>query len=375
MNAIVPQNFGAVSTRFAGQVVENDLGAGISGGYGHVGYKGKVWSIRYKGEETVLMRPDGDGPRGSIEVVILKASTVISKVWYEKGYEEGSKAAPDCFSANGVTPDPTSAKKQANVCATCPRNAFGSAIKQDGTPGKGKACSDAKRLAVAPLADINNDMLGGPMLLRVPAGSLNDIATYGIGVQKLGVPYYGVGTRIAFDVADAFPKFVFSPIRPLTDAEADMVLALRNDPRVDRILAEAPYEPAAPAAAEPPGMAFEQPAPAAAAVAAPAGAPKAPPPAAQTAAPAQAGGFGAAAPAQPAPAQPAPSKSATSKPRAAKPTPQPAPAAPEAAAMTTGFGAMAPATAPAPTDADTASAQSFDDALDAELEDLMGPAA
>jgi hypothetical protein len=111
-------------------------------------------------------------------------------------------------------------------------------MKQDGTPGKGKACSDHKRLAVTSLHDVDNEMFGGPMLLRVPASSLNALATYGKGVQKLGFPYYGVGTRVAFDTQDAYPKFVFSPIRALNDEEAAKVVALQNDPQVDRILAQ-----------------------------------------------------------------------------------------------------------------------------------------
>ena len=53
------------------------------------------------------------------------------------------------------------------------------------------------------------------------------------GVQTCALPIW-----IAFDTKEAYPKFVFSAIRPLTDAEADQVLALRNDPRVTRILAE-----------------------------------------------------------------------------------------------------------------------------------------
>ena len=76
------------------------------------------------------------------------------------------------------------------------------------------------------------------MLLRVPAASLQDAAAYATTLGQLGYPLEAVGTRIAFDTKEAYPKFVFSAIRPLTDAEADQVLALRNDPRVTRILAE-----------------------------------------------------------------------------------------------------------------------------------------
>jgi hypothetical protein len=183
------------------------------------------------------------------------------------------------------------------------------------------------------------------MLLRVPAGSLNDVATYGVGVQKLGCPYYGVVTRIAFDPKDAFPKFVFSPVRPLSDEEADMVLALRSDPRTDRILAEAAYEQAAPPAQlEKPAMAFEQPKPE-----------KAPP--VQPAAPA-------APPVQPAaPAAPA------RAPRTAKAKPAPVAASPAVQPTAGGFGNAAPAAQPV-----AAPVTGAEDDLDAEIERLMADA-
>jgi hypothetical protein len=261
MTALVPQSFGAPSKLLAGIEMENELGAGISGGFAHIGYKGKVWSIRHRGEERQLMRDDGDGPRGSIEIVVLKASPVLSKVWYEKGYAEGSDAAPDCFSNNGVTPDPASSKKQSVSCAGCPMNVFGGAKRADGTFGKGKACSDSKRLAVVPLGDIPNEMYGGPMLLRVPASSLGDVATYGDGLKKMGFHPFAVGTRVSFVPTEAYPKFVFAPIRALTDPEIEQVLALRNDVRTDRIL-QTENSPAAPAQADlPPPMQFEQTAP------------------------------------------------------------------------------------------------------------------
>lgn len=239
MSNLVPQNFGAVSTKFQQVPVEDDLSSGIQSSYGIIGYKGKVWSIRYRGDEQQLMREDGDGPRSSIEVVVLKASKHISKVWYKDGYVEGSNAAPDCFSNNGITPEPTSTLKQCDTCALCPHNQWGSRITPAGK--QGKACADSKRIAVSPLSDIANEMFGGPMLLRVPAASLQDLAMYGQKMQQLGYPYYSVGTRIQFDPAESFPKFKISAIRPLTDQEADIVLGLRDGHTVDRILSESEY--------------------------------------------------------------------------------------------------------------------------------------
>lgn len=256
MNAIVQANtLGAVSTKFQGAPLENDLAAGVQGGYGHIGYKGKVWAIRYRGEDTPLLRADGDGPMNSIELVVLAASKSISKIFYESGFVEGSSAPPDCFSTNGVTPDPGSAKKQCSTCAACPKNAWGSHITPAGK--QGKACRDSRRVAVAPLGDVKNEAYGGAMLMRIPAASLQDLANYGNKLSSMGYQYYAVGTRVAFDPNEAYPKFVFSPIRVLTDAEADMVIEHRNSPQVARILSEG-SEVSAPAAASPP-LQFEQP--------------------------------------------------------------------------------------------------------------------
>lgn len=258
-NVMIPDKFGAVSTKFANVKIENDLAQGVQAGFGLIGYKGKVWSIRYRGDEQQLLRDDGDGPRNSIEVVILKGAGYISKIWYEKGYVEGSTAAPDCFSPNGVVPDPQSVKRQSNACANCPQNVWGSKITEAGK--KGKACSDSKRLAVVPVGDIANETFGGPMLLRVPAASLQDLATYGNKMQNLGYPYFAIATRIAFDANEAYPKFLFSAIRPLTDDEADQVLALQTTQEVARVLAEGTEHQAseqAPVTADEVASAFEQ---------------------------------------------------------------------------------------------------------------------
>lgn len=250
MNAVVQINMpGQLSSKFApatpGQ--SGDLAGGITGGYGLIGYRGKVWSIRYKNNEQQLMRDDGDGPRGSIDVVIIKANPHLSKNWYENGYVEGSNAPPDCSSANGIIPDPNVPKKQSNVCKTCPKNAWGSAT---GGSGKGKACGDHRRMAVAPLGDLKNEAYGGALLLRCPAASLQDLAAFSQKLEQLGYPYYAVGVKIGFDPQESFPKFTFTAIRPLTDDEADIVLAHQKSPEVQRVISEEMPDEAAIAAAQ-----------------------------------------------------------------------------------------------------------------------------
>lgn len=216
--------------------VNDELGSGVASSYGIIGYKGKVWSMRFGGKDTPLMREDGDGARGSIEVVIVKASAAISKIYYAGGYVEGSTAAPDCWSANGVTPDSSVQKKCNATCVDCPMNAWGSRITDAGKPGK--ACADSRRVAVVPVDDIQNELFGGPMLLRVPAASLKDLKAYGELLSSYQYPYYAAATRISFDTKEAFPKFVFSAMRPLVEDELAQITALREDKRVAMVLNE-----------------------------------------------------------------------------------------------------------------------------------------
>lgn len=257
----LPEGFGKVPAAFAGAAFTNDeLGAGVAASYAVMGIKGKVWSVKFGGEEQQLMRDDGDGPRNSIEVVLVKASPAISKIYYKNGYTDGSNQPPDCWSGNGITPDPSVKEKVCPTCAQCPMNAWGSRTTDAGK--QAKACADSRRVAVVPLNDIPNEMSGGPMLLRVPAASLKDLKAYGDLLAGFNYPYFAAATRIAFDVNEAFPKFVFSAIRPLNEAEAAQVLELREDRRVSTVLAETPATATAGAAEatakEVPKSPFEQ---------------------------------------------------------------------------------------------------------------------
>lgn len=235
-NELQPRPLGQVSAIFAGRDVKDTLGAGIAASFAVMGYKGKIWSIRYRGEETKLLRAEGD-PIASIEAIIVASADHLSKLFYEGGYQEGNTNPPDCFSNDGIVPDAASPKKQNPVCATCPKNAWGSAVNA-ATGGKGKACGDFKRTAIVPLADPKNEVFGGPMLLRIPAASLQDAASYADHCAKMGYRTYEVGSRIGFNVNESFPKFTWHPLRALSDDEAKVVVEHQDSDVIKRVLAE-----------------------------------------------------------------------------------------------------------------------------------------
>lgn len=259
MTNVVPFNEAKVPAVLRDSIGMDDLSAGAGGQFAVVSFRGKTWRIKYQGEENPILNADGD-PQASLEVVIVKGNPNLSKNYYEQAYVEGASEAPTCLSLDGIAPDPSAAKPQSSTCASCPHNVFGSRITPAGK--KAKACQDNRRLAVVPAGDIINESLGGPMLLRVPASSLADLATYSKGMKAKGFPYNAIVTRIGFEMDAAFPKLTWKAVRPLTDDEAQQVADLLAGDIVHRVLADNEFHSTkAGSPAEPPPAA--KPAPAA----------------------------------------------------------------------------------------------------------------
>jgi hypothetical protein len=230
--------------------VNDDLTAHAGTGFPVMSIKGKNFTVVRDGERTVLTK-EVDGEKiavPSIEVVLVKANKGTSKVFYLKGYQEGSEATkPDCFSNTGDRPDPSVSEPQAKSCAACPHNQWGSKIGDNG--GKGKACQDSVRMAIA-----TPDLINDPYLLRVPPASIKSLGEYGKMLGKRGVGYNMVVTRIGFDMESPTPKLTFKPTGLLSDAGYTQVQEVMASDVVQAILGSegiaAAAAEAAPAAAE-----------------------------------------------------------------------------------------------------------------------------
>jgi len=218
--------------------VANDLSANVGGGgFPHLSIKGKVWTVvRGKDDRTVVKNSEGD-PRSSIEVVIVKANPQISKVYYNKGFVEGSDEKPVCYSNDGVAPATDVEQPQANKCAICPHNQWGSKISESGA--KLKACTDSRRIAVAPVGDLRD-----PMLLRIPAASLKPLGEYGEMFARKGVPYQAAVTKVSFDPEVASPKLMFKFERFLDADGATAIREIMDSEVVQNIIGAADSAPA-----------------------------------------------------------------------------------------------------------------------------------
>lgn len=302
MSNIVPMNI-QVPAHLAARVgVPSALGAALTGGlssgqsFPKISIKASRFRIKEGDTETVL-------DSTTLDAVIVGANPRLSKTWYAKQWTpDAEPSAPDCFSLDGIGPDPESTAPQNDLCASCPQNAWGSKVTPQGQ--QIKACSDKKRLAVV-AAD---DAAGSVYLLEVTPAALKGLNQYQKELAVRGIPPEVVKTRIGFDTDASFPKLEFTFGGFLDEQTQQIVDGLFGSEQVKEITGETARQPqAVPQIAAPKPVAVK-PAPAPAPVVAP------PPPVEE----APKRGFGAkAAPA----AAPAPKPAAKA---AAKPAPAPA---------------------------------------------------
>lgn len=219
---------------------DESLADGIGSSYGIVGYRGKVWSLRLRGETYTFTRPDDGSPAAFLDVIVLRSASYKSKSYYPAGSfdQDSSGTRPTCSALDGVTPDSDVATPQAAACAICPRNEW----KLNAEGHKGRDCSDYKRLAVLILPSQTAALLGAPLMepvfLRVPAASLNDLAILGEAMSKKGFHFSTYITRIGFNAEKSHPQMTFRALQKLTAQEAPLVMPMREDPNALRITGE-----------------------------------------------------------------------------------------------------------------------------------------
>ena len=218
---------------FAGHKTDERLSDGVGGGYPMIRYGGKTWSIDYHGQNYVFTNAEGyQSPY--IDVVILRQARNKSKAYFPT-YTEGSKDPPVCTSMDGIVPDQDVEDKQSDTCGSCPHNK----MKKNEKGQWFKACSDSKRLAVIPMPTQTAKVIGEPIVeptfLRIPAGSLQNLGRMGDEALQKGYEYYMFWTRIDFDPKENF-RMRFVGHQGLKEAEAQVVLKLREDPQSYRIV-------------------------------------------------------------------------------------------------------------------------------------------
>ena len=180
-------------------------------------------------------------------IVVLKAKPALSKQFYLKKYnkdEEG--ASPDCWSDDGQRPAVGVVAPISEVCASCPKNAFGSGTDQDGNPTKGKACSDNKVLATFVPGF-------GVFALKIPPASLKNWGGFVKKLTSANIPVTAIKTFVGFEPTSSSPVLVFQFGGFVDEKAMPKLQAMAATPEVMEIIggaAAAPTQKALPASQE-----------------------------------------------------------------------------------------------------------------------------
>ena len=188
---------------------------GGEGGNNHrISIRGRVFRMLSNGKEVAASESN------TMNVVIVAAAEHISRTFYEGAYDPSKDATPpDCWSADGITPDAKASNVQATKCTDCKQNISGS-----GTNGS-RACRYRQRIAVL----LENDPRGDVYQLDLSATSIfgdadngrMPLQAYGRFLGAQGVPVSAVVTEMKFDINADTPKLTFKPISYL-DSDAFM---------------------------------------------------------------------------------------------------------------------------------------------------------
>ena len=163
----------------------------------------------------------------SMNVVIIKAASKVSRIYYAGSYTEGEAVSPTCWSSDSQRPDEKAKDKQSATCLTCPQNIKGSG------QGDSRACRYQQRLAVV----IDGEVDKGEVyqLVLPPTSVFGDgekgklpLQAYARHLKNHGTPITGVVTEMRFDTASPTPKLVFKPVRPVTEEEFLKVQELKD---------------------------------------------------------------------------------------------------------------------------------------------------
>jgi hypothetical protein len=175
----------------------------------------------------VFRKYSGGKEIGAIEdrhmnVIIVKMAHKASRMFYDKGYKEGEKVSPACWSSDSEKPDEGVKSPVASSCTACPNSAKGS-----GENGLGTKCKLSWRTAVV----LPQDPAGDVMQLVLPATSAfgkedNGRWPFRPYIQHLASHNVSAGrviTKMAFDTKSPTPKVLFSPVGAVPDDQLDTI--------------------------------------------------------------------------------------------------------------------------------------------------------
>jgi len=247
-NVMVPQGLSGPAAGFA-DFEDERLSEGIEGSqYPIIGTSGKTFYLKFRGERKTIVLPEPDKVTNKwiaahyLDFVLLRKNKLKSHTFYEKGYQDGSDAPPDCVSTDGIGPDDSSKFPQSHLCDTCPQHVW---KYQERTGKDGRACSDNLRTAILPLnlKHMFGVDIAEPVFFRIPAASMTALGVLG----ETALTQYGPNSRYSSYIIRAtfkddvkWQQFEYQILDFLKGDWIPFIKKLREDPQAWRILGFTP---------------------------------------------------------------------------------------------------------------------------------------
>lgn len=156
--------------------------------------------ISFQGGVITIAGNEVDGDK--LPIVVL--DSVYENDFYQGNYVPDKPASPVCFALSrtdeAMVPHEKSVDKQNDTCFGCPHMVWGTARRQDGSKGKGKACQSRMRLGFISANDLSAPGIkdGEALFARLPVTSVKAWAYYVKGLaESLKRPPWSVITEMA----------------------------------------------------------------------------------------------------------------------------------------------------------------------------------
>lgn len=167
----------------AGQLMDAGLAAMFDVKDNMEGVTPEFPGIKIIHQGQMFEMPDGTKVEDFSGIIIDIAR---ANAWWSESFDSsGGGTPPDCFSMDGILPSHDSEDMQAEDCAVCPQNKYGSA---DDGEGKGKACKNMKRLFILVPGETF------PFKLTAPPTNLKPIDRYVTQLSSKNAPYQLIRT-------------------------------------------------------------------------------------------------------------------------------------------------------------------------------------
>jgi hypothetical protein len=226
LNTEVPAHIAArVAARVAGQEVASSsvLDALLQGGrfpYPRVSIRAGRFRLVEDGNEVTAGI--------TMDVVVVGANPNVSKIYYGRPYDpNATDMRPDCFSNDGIRPDPSVQEPVSKSCKTCKFNELGSKVTPTGQ--KTKVCADQRHLCIVSALDPKK-----LYALTVPVSSMKNLREYVTTLKNRMLRPEEVVTELSFDETTSYPRVVFS--QKLSPEDKPMFISEEACAAVDQIL-------------------------------------------------------------------------------------------------------------------------------------------